>query len=161
MATPALQLLGLRAEVDPHAAARKELLLRVESGTVRLSEAAARRLTPPDRPVLVERFANGRVHLRANALGLLEGTLEIEPRVAHGRLVLEIVAARAAVFPIPLFVVAAALPALLQRLPLPGIQLNSGTSVFVDPNAFTTPRGVFLPPLRRVTAENGILELAF
>lgn len=163
MPAPAIQLIGLRGEIDPRAAAHKELLLRVEGGTVRVSEAAARRVIPPEMPVTVERFAGGRVYVRANAMGLLEGALEITLRSVNGRaLRAEVVAARASFFPIPLFAVAAAMPILLRKLlETPGVQLGPGASVDLDLNAFTTPQGIHLPPLQSVQAEGGMLELVF
>ena len=163
MPAPAIQLIGLRGEIDPRAAARKELQLQVEGVTVRVSEAAARRVVPPEMPITVERLAGGRIYVRANAMGLLEGALEITLRPVNGRaLRAEVVAARAAFFPIPLFAVAAAMPILLRKmLEMPGLQLGPGASVDVDLNAFTTPHGVHLPPLQSVQAEGGVLELVF
>jgi hypothetical protein len=163
MPAPAIQLIGLRGEIDPRAAARKELQLRVGGATVRVSEAAARRVIPPEMPVTVERIAGGRIYVRANAMGLLEGALEITLRSVNGRaLRAEVVAARAGLFPIPLFAVAAAMPILLRKvLEMPGVHLGPGASVDVDLNAFTTPHGIHLPPLRSVTAEGGVLEVAF
>lgn len=154
-----LQILDLRASLEPNALLTRRARLAVESVRVRFSCEGLTALLPRDAEAAVERIGPDRIHARVRVRGIATA-LELEPDVApSGRLAVRIVAARAGFLPLPPTFVSALLPGVV---PLPrGVHPGEGGQFEVDVRAVAADWGVELPPLRRARAEEGALELTF
>jgi hypothetical protein len=148
----------LRATVDPHAAARRELHVCVEAVTVRLSPRGLAALLPPGIPVALQGIRGDRLSLRLTWKGfsgvaeaLLEGT-------ATGTLRIKFTGLRAGFIPLP---VDAVLGTLLSFAPRKEGVIVRGSAVELDLQGLARRIGVELPPLQRAVVTPEGVELAF
>jgi hypothetical protein len=160
---PALEISGVAGELDAAALGRRRVALRVTAGVLRLSEAGLALLLPPALPLKLERIADGRVLLRGRVrvpvIGDVDALAEIRPRLAGGRIRLEVVAVRAGMLPVP----PSAIGFLLRgRLPdKPGLSLGEGDTLEIDLAAVLAPLGIELPVPSALGVTGGMIELNF
>src|SRR5438067_2001191 len=147
---PAVELVRLRAWIDPGSLVERKLRVEVEAALLRLSREGLVRGLPPDAPIGIDRITPDRAHLRLNIKGL-SAALEMRPVVsAAGRLRLELISVRAGFLPIPLSIAHAAIGRWLPSQP--GLHAGEGNEVEIDLGEVLALVGVTLPPLQAARA---------
>ncbi len=155
----ALAVTGLRGVVTVDPDGTQILGVRLTAGFLRISDAGLRGLIPPGVPLMGDRIEEGRVHFRVIYRGV-EGAVQARPEVSPaGRLRLEIISARALIFPIPASMITFLFSSMAPDKP--GIHAGEGGHPEIDLGEILAPAGITLPPLRHVHSGRGELVLTF
>ncbi len=163
MALPAVQITGVRAEIDPVALARKQVRVEVSAGVLRISDRGLAAVLSPA-GVLVDRISNGRIFLRKRqslpVVGLVDVSLEYHPSLGQrGRITFDLVAFRAGVFSVPGFVVSGLIAGAVRGKP--GIHITEDNRIELDLGEVLAEAGIRLPAPKALGADGGVLEVAF
>lgn len=159
MTLPAVQVSSLCARIDEEALLQQRLSLVVDGGVLRVSEAALRRVLPPEAPVLLDKLTPFGLVLRVEhelTTILAEVRLFASPT---GGLGLDLTAVRTDLLSLPASLVTALLSEFLPAQPW--LRRGPGTRWEVDLAGMLRPYGVELPPLAGVRTGAGVVELEF
>jgi hypothetical protein len=159
--TAAIEIAGVRGELEVASVLAKQPRVRIEGGLLRISQAALAQAVLAT-PVRVERVIPGSIVFSSLWNGLTI-TGEARPSLGGGgRIRIEITGVKAGFFPVPGMVVAALLGAVRERLSTrPGLRLAEGTVLELDLARILEPSGLLLPPARSAHADVGFLQVEF